>query len=116
MPQNGHLAGITLEADEVEHECVDDLVGESVLLIKKYSDEDRVGPWGCLGSAREGLMGELIAELTSVIHVGELQEGSSRMQDRDRDLGEDRTDDGGLAKSAGSALQCKKRVSESSTL
>lgn len=43
VPEDGHDAGIALEADEVEDEGVDDLVGERVLFVEQHSDEETVG-------------------------------------------------------------------------
>jgi len=48
---------------------------------------------------------EKSSQRTRVVHVGELEKSSSRMQNGDRDLGENRTDDGRLAKGASSALE-----------
>lgn len=43
VPQNGHDAGVALEAEKVEDESVDDLVREGVLLVEEDTDEERVG-------------------------------------------------------------------------
>ena len=57
------------ESDKVEHERVDDLVRQGVLLVEQDSDEKRVG--------------------SRVVHACQSQESRSRVQDWDGDLGQD---------------------------
>lgn len=66
--------------DEVEHESVDDLVRQSVLLVQQDADEERVG--------------------TSIVHLGQVRDGRSRVDHGHRGLGQDRREDGSLFEGA----------------
>ena len=82
MPQDGQLLRIARtacfvrvrETDEVEHERVDDLVRERVLLVEQHADEERVRP--------------------RVVHVREPDECSGRVHQWDLHFREHRRDDG----------------------
>jgi hypothetical protein len=103
VPEDGHNAGIALEAEEVEDKGVNNLVGEGVLLVEEDTDEKRVGT--CHERRVSGSERRVEEKRrTGVVHLSKLQKSSSRVQYRDRDASEDRTEDGGFAKSAGSAL------------
>lgn len=53
VPQDGHLARVALEPQEVEHERVDDLVRQRVLLVEQDPDEDAVRTC-CASLVRQG--------------------------------------------------------------
>lgn len=80
------------EAQEVEDESVDDLVGQGVLLLEERLDED-VGGAAALGRGR-GLLRREVAEAL---------QGSGGVQHGDGDAGQDGGDDVRFAQGAGAA-------------
>jgi hypothetical protein len=52
MPKDRHFSRISLEADKVEDERVDDLVRKGVLLVEEDSDEHAVRAWSPRVSGR----------------------------------------------------------------
>ena len=94
VPEDGHDAGVALEPDKVEDERVDDLVGERVLLVEEYADEETVG--ACDGNVSwEAARAE--ERRTGVLHVSELEERGARVEDGDTDFRQDTSDDGGFS-------------------
>lgn len=86
MPQNGDvLLGLVLEAHEVEDKRIDDLVGQGVLLVDKDSQEQGVG--------------------AGIVHVGQADDGRAGVEHGDRDLAEDRADNGRFLQGAGAGLR-----------
>lgn len=66
VPQNRHLSLVTLEAQEVEDESVDDLVRQGVLLVEQNADKQTVGAYGSIARLGAGRVTTLSVQLANV--------------------------------------------------
>lgn len=44
VPKDGHVPWVSLKANEVEDERIDDFVRQGILLIQQHANEQAVGP------------------------------------------------------------------------
>ena len=107
MPQNGQFFDLASfarlvsvrEADEVEHQRVDNFVRERVLLVEEDANEERI----CAYRPRSSGLSphyEGPTTLTGVLHIRQSHEGGRGVAKGNLDLGQDRSNNGGFLKCA----------------